>query len=288
MSIPDNFFEYTYHIGCPISLHSITNSGRIPGGQNFGRERQTVFFTAVNPMDKEHKDPYKLDLTQPRLAWYKQETWKRHHDTVYWVVLQLAQRKGLKFYQTRSNAIILYDTFPAYCIPKVGVLESGEIIYEKVYVSPRPPPKISFKDNWMKELDSEVAGSSKDSQRIQPKPKTQLSRTGRLVDGPKSIQSCVPVSVELLHKYEDEDVDADQTRTVRPLGGQSFTQLEEIDIDFRVPRLSYAVVKEAENFRVQELVKKNESHPHRAALHADLQQNNVYNPIRQQFEGNDP
>ena len=40
------------------------------------------------------------------------------------------------------------------------------------------------------------------------------------------------------------------------MGGQSFTQLEEIDIDFRVPGLSHAVVKEAETFRVQELVKK--------------------------------
>ena len=32
--IPDNFFEYIYHIGCAINLHSITNSGLIPGGQN--------------------------------------------------------------------------------------------------------------------------------------------------------------------------------------------------------------------------------------------------------------
>ena len=97
---------------------------------------ETVFLTAVNPMDKEHKDPYKLDLTQPRLAWYKQKTWKRHQDTVYWVDIQLAQRKGLKFYQTRSNAIILYDTPPAHCIPKVVVMESGEIIIrESIYVT---------------------------------------------------------------------------------------------------------------------------------------------------------
>ena len=27
------------------------------------------------------------------------------------------------------------------------------IFYEKVYMSPRPPPTISFKDNWMKELE---------------------------------------------------------------------------------------------------------------------------------------
>ena len=130
------------------------------------------------------------------------------------------------------------------------MMGSGEIIYEKVYVSPRPPPKISFEDDWMKELDSEVAGSSKDSQRIQPKSKTQLSRTRRPVseqqpgsftqeigkdvlfgregtknsrtvrpvDGPPSNQCCVPVSVELVDKDEDadENVDADQTRTVRP------------------------------------------------------------------------
>ena len=110
-----------------------------------GKERQTVFFTAVNPMNKEHKDPYKLDLTAPRLAWYQQKTWKRHQDTVYWVDIQLAQRKGLKFCQTRSNAIILYDTLPAYCIPKLVVMESEEIIFEKVYMSPRPPQKISLK-----------------------------------------------------------------------------------------------------------------------------------------------
>ena len=79
--IRDNFFEYIYHIGCAISLHSITNSGLTPGGQMSSRERQTVFFTVVNPMDKEHKDPYKLDLTKPRLAWYKQKKWKRHQDT---------------------------------------------------------------------------------------------------------------------------------------------------------------------------------------------------------------
>ena len=107
------------------------------------------------------------------------------------------------------------------------------------------------------------------------------TRTVRPVDGPKSIQSCVPVSVDLVDKYEDKDenVDTIQTRTVRPVGGQPFTQLEEVDIDFRVPRLSRAVVKETENFRFQELMKKIESHPHRDALQADLQQNNVYNPF---------
>ena len=112
--------------------------------EKLGKERQTVFFTAVNLLNKEHKDPYEIDLYAPRLAWYMQKKWKRHRDTVYWVDIQLAQQKGLKFYQTRSNAIILYDTLPACCIPKVVVMESGDIIYEKVDASPRLFPKISF------------------------------------------------------------------------------------------------------------------------------------------------
>ena len=102
------------------------------------------------------------------------------------------------------------------------MIETGEIICEKVYASPRPPPKTSLKDNWMKELDSKVGGGSEDSQQIQPKSKTQLSRSVR------------PVSEQ-------------------PSG--SFTRLEEIDIDFRVSGLPHAVVKEAEHFRVQELYK---------------------------------
>ena len=69
------------------------------------------------------------------------------------------------------------------------------------------------------------------------------------------------------------DEDADQMRTVRPI------ESEQIDINFRVSGLPHAVVKQAENFRVRELVKKIESQPHRQALQADLQQNNVYNPF---------
>ena len=57
--VPNDFFEYIYHIGCAINLHSITNSGLIPGGQILSK-RQTVFLTSVDPMHKEHRDPKKL------------------------------------------------------------------------------------------------------------------------------------------------------------------------------------------------------------------------------------
>ena len=258
--IPNNFFEYISHVGCAVSLHYIINPGLITGGQNSSRERQTVFFTAVNPMHKNHKDPHELDLTKPRLALYKQE-WKRHQDTVNWVDIQLAQREGLKFYQTRSNAIILYDTLPAYCISKVIVMNSEEFIYQKVFVSPRPPPKISYKDNWMCELDSDVAGSSKDTHRIQPKPKT-VSSTVRPVCGQEStkeIEKRTEFDHDILSQEKHYDV-TDSTSTRRPVCGSESTkrcvltpthveedqtgtvrpvlvdQKGEHEIDFRVPR----------------------------------------------------
>ena len=70
--IPNDFFEYINHIGCAINLHSITNSGLIPGGQNLSKI-QTVYCTSVDPMNKEHRDPNNIDLEAPRLAWYKQK-----------------------------------------------------------------------------------------------------------------------------------------------------------------------------------------------------------------------
>ena len=115
--IQNDFFKYIYHIGCAINLHSITNSGLIPGGQNLSK-RQTVFFTSVDPVNKEHKDPDTIDLKAPRLAWYKQKTWKKHQNTVYWVDIKLAHKKGFKFYQTRSNAIILHDYTPSLLYPE--------------------------------------------------------------------------------------------------------------------------------------------------------------------------
>ena len=196
----------------------ITNSGLILGGQNSVSDRQTVFFTAVNPTHKNHQDQIELDLTKPRLASYKQK-WTVHKDTVYGVDIQLAQRKGLKFYQTRSNAIILYFTLPAYCISKLIVMKSEEIIYQNLYVSPRSPPKISYKDNLMCDLDSEVAGSSKDTQRIQPKTKTHLSSTVRSVWGQESTKE-----IEKCTVFHHEGV-KHSTRTVRPVGGLKTIQV---------------------------------------------------------------
>ena len=152
--IGTGIFPYVYHIGCAFNLHSIINNGLIPGSQDLSR-RQTVFFLPTDPRDETHKDPEHIDFSVPRLARYVHSAWKRHQDAVFWVDIDLAIREGLTFYQTRSNAIILQGTLPAYCIPKVERLKTGEVLYERRYLSPRPPPKISLRHdhNWTRGND---------------------------------------------------------------------------------------------------------------------------------------
>ena len=118
----------------------------IPGGQNSSK-RQTVFFFHIDPRDKGHQDLAKIDVNEPRRAQYLHSAWKKHQDAAFWVDINLAIQKGLTFYQTRSNAIILQGTLPAFCIPKVVRLKTGEVFFffEKSYMSPRPPPKISLR-----------------------------------------------------------------------------------------------------------------------------------------------
>ena len=139
--IQREFFQHIYHIGCASNLHSIINNGLILGGQNSSK-RQTVFFLPIDPRDKGHQDPATIDLNVPRRAQYLHNAWKRHQNAVYWVDIDLAIRKGLTFCQTRLNAVILQGTLPAYCIPKVVRLNTGEVLYEKVYMSPRPPQDL--------------------------------------------------------------------------------------------------------------------------------------------------
>ena len=154
MVIQSGFFQHIYHIGCAFNLHSIINNGLIPGGQNSSK-RQTVFFLPLDPRNKDHKDPEHLGLNVPRRAQYLHNAWKKHQDAVYWVDIDLAIRKGLTFYQTRSNAIILQGTLPAYCIPKVVRLKTGEVLYEKTYMT-----STTIKDLTTSRLDKRIGFES--------------------------------------------------------------------------------------------------------------------------------
>ena len=125
--------------------------------------------------------------------------WKKHQDAVFWVDIELAIKEGLTFYQTRSNAIILQGTLPAHFISKVERLKTGEMFYERRYLSPRPPPEISLRHDHDWTRGNDELGSTVEQQPVgklvqqyfgevqhvkfskptQPKPKPICDRSGK-------------------------------------------------------------------------------------------------------------
>ena len=153
--ITPGIFPYIYHVGSNFSIPSILTNGLIPGGQELNG-RQSVYFLPIDPRDEDHQDPENIDYSVPRRARYMQKSWKRHQDTVFWIDIdQGIIKEGLRFYQTKSNAIILQGVLPPSCIVKAERLKGGEKLYERQYLSPRPPPKISLRNDldWAKRED---------------------------------------------------------------------------------------------------------------------------------------
>ena len=164
--IGTGIFHYIYHVGCAFNLHSIINTGLILGGQDLSR-RQTVFFLPIYPRDENHKDPEHIDFSVPRRARYVHSAWKRHQDAVFWFDIDLAIREGLTFYQTRSNAMILQGTLPDRCISRVERLKNVEVLYERPYLSLRPPPKISLRHDHNGTRGNDQLGSTGEQQPVE-------------------------------------------------------------------------------------------------------------------------
>ena len=130
-----------------------------------------------------------IDYSVPRRARYMQKSWKRHQDTVFWIDIdQGIIKEGLRFYQTKSNAIILQGVLPPSCIVKAERLKGGELLYTKQYLSPRSPPKIVLRNDldWTKRDDD--LGSTVEHQPVGKLVQQSLGETVHL-DSSKPIQS---------------------------------------------------------------------------------------------------
>ena len=253
--IPDDFFKYIHHVGCAINFHSIINSGLTPGGQNLSK-RQTVFFLPVNPLDKEHKDPEKIDLEAPRLV---HNTCRQHGRSIRTRCIGSTSNllKGKYWCSIKQDrtAIILHGTLPAYCIPKA--FSDGNWSNQKrksIWIT--STASKDFLETW---LDEGIGFRSCST--------TRRRSCWRSKSFPTKLNPNLQIMIER----------GDPLCAHSP--AVSSSTFNEVDIDFRISGLPHSVVKHAENYRVRELVKKIENHPHRQALQADLQQKNAYNPF---------
>ena len=113
-------------------------------------------------------------------------------------------------------------------------------------MSPRPPPKISLKHDWMKELGSEVArqpegevaGQAKGSQPTQPNPNPNHYGTGRPVVCSQSVGSSSTLQAENsrvpikkienhLHR-QDLQLDLQQNNAYNPLSEKSKQMIQDV------------------------------------------------------------
>ena len=90
VEIPCTWSECFYH-GCSRHTHSILQSGLIAGGKDAKEGRQTVFFTASDPMSDEPEKEYQ-NLSKPRKVLYK-SLWKMIQDAVHWMNLERVKFK---------------------------------------------------------------------------------------------------------------------------------------------------------------------------------------------------
>ena len=116
------------------------NSGLIPGGQNLSK-RQTVFFTPVDPMNKEHKDPEdsRSESTASCMVQAEslEETSKHGVLGRHQILLKRKDLSSIRRDRTPSSFTIHSQPIVS---RKLFKMEAGEIMYEKVFASPRPPP----------------------------------------------------------------------------------------------------------------------------------------------------
>ena len=140
-------------------------------------------------------------------------------------------------------------------------------------------------------LDSDVAGSSKDTQRIQSKPKNRIIKhreTPMCGQSPqrklRNVPSLIPTLLVKRNMMKRPECGPESTKrcVLTPGAGRPVLvdQKKSTKLISLYQDCQMQLCKEAEHLRVQELVKKIENHPHRESLQADLQQNNVYNPFR--------
>ena len=94
---------------------------------------------------------------------------------LFWCSLKLAQQRGLQFYQTKSNAVILYDTLPAEFIEKEICMKTKDQLYQRESVILRPRvvlranpqsgsqdlPVQEARSSWESQQDAESFGETR-------------------------------------------------------------------------------------------------------------------------------
>ena len=180
-------------------------------------------------------------------------------------------------------------------------------MYEKQYLSPRPPPKISLKHdlNWSKGNDQ---GSTVEHRPVGKFVQQSLGETlqfgvSKPTQFPKPIEDRTgqPVTQEIVGKLQEDPSSSDRSgqpdREERLLKVQEDGHLKNRDdadklnlamddenIDFNISGFPDATVKRSQSISVHDLIQKIESHPQKEAIQNDLEQRRPFDPFSDELK----
>ena len=191
-------------------------------------------------------------------------------------------------------------------IPKVVRLKTGEVLFEKEYMSPRPPPKISLRHDWAR---GEVPLGSTVDQQSEGEVVRRSEEVSRRANFFQQIQLFTKNSVlqidqgnvisrkmcsvfkhvrlektrmSMLSRLMIDQGNLTNTTLQYKTHPEVYRERVEEDMDFKIPGLPYSIVNQLKSANVRELIQKIENHPNRYALQRDLQKSQSLNPFSQE------
>ena len=114
-------------------MHSTIRNGLIPRRNKSTPKKTDNLCFHCSELDgrRSKREELRCDLDMPRSA-PSNNTWRPQQNTVYWCNLKLVRKRGLQLYQTRSHAIVLYNTLHPICIEKAVCTKTKQELYHKV------------------------------------------------------------------------------------------------------------------------------------------------------------
>ena len=138
--LPKGFTEYIYHVGDASELNSIIRNGLIPGEKNLKQKEDKPFlhYSESDGGWKSHgRNSTRSNKTKNRLhTRILGDAFKIRKIGAIWSSLE---RKACIFYQTRSHAVVLWNTLLAACVGKAVCMKTQEELYQKVRLPSRVP-----------------------------------------------------------------------------------------------------------------------------------------------------
>ena len=117
---------------------------------------------SLKPVGDNPDEELSDDLSKPRKVHYH-STWKNTQDAACWINFVRAQDKGIRFWQTRSQAEIVHNSVPTDCIDKVISQKGERTLFDRLS-TPRPAPKIVIESAWQSQQQQQPHQQQQDSE----------------------------------------------------------------------------------------------------------------------------